>query len=82
MVLKMARREQLDNFSQGLVIAAIDQRVAIGQLRSYLKSQGTPIGNNDLIIAAHALSLQATLVTNDRDFSKVPNLKIENWLHG
>jgi tRNA(fMet)-specific endonuclease VapC len=49
-------------------------------LRAALKRQGTPIGNNDMLVAAHALHLGLTLVTNNvREFSRVPGLKIENW---
>ena len=52
-----------------------------GAIRSALRAAGTPIGPNDLFIAAHALALDATLVTdNVREFSRVPGLKIENWL--
>lgn len=52
-----------------------------GSIRAELKRQGTPIGPNDLFIAAHALSLDAVLVTdNESEFSRVPGLKIENWL--
>ncbi|WP_246132772.1 type II toxin-antitoxin system VapC family toxin [Devosia ginsengisoli] len=51
------------------------------QIRAYLKRAGTPIGGNDLFIAAHALALDLTLVTdNIREFSRVPNLRVENWL--
>lgn len=50
------------------------------QLRTNLESQGTPIGPNDTLIAAHALALGATLVTADGEFSRVPGLKVENWL--
>lgn len=51
------------------------------EIRIYLEQQGTPIGGNDLLIAAHALSLNLTIVTaNVREFSRVPNLKVENWL--
>jgi len=50
-----------------------------GTLKSYLHKQGTPIGSNDLFIAAHAITLGQVLVTNDSDFNKVPGLKIENW---
>ncbi len=50
------------------------------RLQSYLFKQGTPIGNNDTMIAAHAQSLQAIVVTNNqKHFSKVPNLNLENW---
>jgi len=49
-------------------------------LRAALKRQGKPIGNNDMLVAAHALHLGLTLVTNNvREFSRVPGLKIENW---
>jgi len=52
-----------------------------GQIRSDLESQGTPIGANDLWIAAHALALESTLVTDNlREFSRIPRLALENWL--
>ncbi len=52
-----------------------------GALRSHLREIGKPIGPNDLLIAAHALALGAVLVTdNEREFSRVPGLKTENWL--
>jgi tRNA(fMet)-specific endonuclease VapC len=52
-----------------------------GELRHHLSRQGTPIGPNDLLIAAHALAADLTLVTaNTREFSRVPGLKVENWL--
>jgi tRNA(fMet)-specific endonuclease VapC len=52
-----------------------------GAIRSALKMAGTPIGPNDLFIAAHAIALDATLVTdNVKEFSRVPGLKIQNWL--
>ncbi|MDM8565660.1 type II toxin-antitoxin system VapC family toxin [Candidatus Halobeggiatoa sp. HSG11] len=51
------------------------------QIRTHLEQAGTPIGPNDLLIAAHALTLNLTVVTaNIREFSRVPNLKVENWL--
>ena len=50
------------------------------QLRTHLEQQGTPIGSNDTFIAAHALSLDATLVTADTEFNRVPGLRVENWL--
>jgi tRNA(fMet)-specific endonuclease VapC len=50
-------------------------------IRTALEKTGLLIGPNDLLIAAHALALGATLVTgNEREFSRVPGLKIENWL--
>lgn len=50
-------------------------------LRTRLQRKGTPIGANDLWLAAHALSEDLTLVTaNEREFQRVPKLRIENWL--
>lgn len=55
--------------------------LAYADIRTFLESGGTPIGPNDLFIAAHALALDLTLVTaNVREFSRVPGLKVENWL--
>jgi tRNA(fMet)-specific endonuclease VapC len=52
-----------------------------GELRCHLEGQGTPIGGNDMLIAAHALSLGLAVVTdNGREFSRVPGLAVENWL--
>jgi tRNA(fMet)-specific endonuclease VapC len=52
-----------------------------GELRLHLARQGTPIGPNDLLIAAQALAANLTLVTaNEREFRRVPSLRIENWL--
>jgi tRNA(fMet)-specific endonuclease VapC len=51
------------------------------EIRAFLKGEGKPIGANDLFIAAHARALDATLVSdNVREFSRVPGLKLENWL--
>jgi len=53
---------------------------AYGHLRAHLEGRGTPIGNNDLWIAAHALALGVTLVSNNtREFERVPRLKLKNW---
>lgn len=50
-------------------------------LRRHLESAGRPIGASDMWIAAHSLSHDLILVTdNEREFSRVPGLKIENWL--
>ncbi len=54
---------------------------AYGSLRAQLQARGTPIGPLDTLIAAHALALGATVVTNNvREFGRVPGLKVENWL--
>ena len=52
-----------------------------GRLMNLLNKQGTPIGYCDTLIAGHALSLKTILVTNnEKHFSKVKELKIENWM--
>jgi len=52
-----------------------------GDLRTHLEKQGTPIGSLDMLIAAHALSIGCTLVTNnEKEFIRIPNLKIDNWV--
>jgi tRNA(fMet)-specific endonuclease VapC len=57
----------------------VDQRYA--EVRHHLATQGTPIGPNDLLIAAHSLAADLTLVTaNTREFERVPSLRVENWL--
>lgn len=51
------------------------------QIRTDLELRGMPIGHNDLLIAAHALSLGLTVVTaNEREFSRIERLNVENWL--
>lgn len=48
--------------------------------RAHLEAQGTPIGGNDLWIAAHALAGDMTLITNNlREFQRVPGLRVEDW---
>jgi len=52
-----------------------------GDVRARLEHAGTPIGGNDLLIAAHALASDCILVTdNEREFSRIDGLTIENWL--
>ncbi len=51
-----------------------------GAIRASLESQGKPIGNNDLWIAAHAKAATLTIVTNnEQEFQRVPDLKVQNW---
>jgi tRNA(fMet)-specific endonuclease VapC len=50
-----------------------------GGLRAALEREGRPMGKVDLMIAAHALALGLTLVTNDGAFRRIPELKVENW---
>jgi tRNA(fMet)-specific endonuclease VapC len=52
-----------------------------GAIRSELETAGTPIGSNDLLIAAHACAIGATIVTaNANEFKRIRGLKVENWL--
>ena len=52
-----------------------------GEIRAYLQSSGTPIGPLDMLIAAHARSEDMILVTNNvREFERVPDLEVENWI--
>jgi tRNA(fMet)-specific endonuclease VapC len=52
-----------------------------GELRARLERAGRSVGANDLLIAAHALALGHTVVTdNEREFSRIDNLQVENWL--
>jgi tRNA(fMet)-specific endonuclease VapC len=54
-----------------------------GVIRTALEAEGKPIGPNDLLIAAHACTLGAVLVTaNVAEFSRVRDLRVENWLQG
>ena len=54
---------------------------AYGRIRARLGTQGTPIGPNDLIIAATAIAHNVTLIThNTREFSRVDSLRIEDWV--
>jgi len=81
--LKKERWQQLDIFTQRLLIEPLDENAGkhYGSIRAQLKRDGTLIGNNDLLIAAHARSIDAVLVTNNvREFERVPDLVIENWV--
>ena len=52
-----------------------------GSIRAHLESAGATIGPNDLLIAAYARAADLTVVTgNDREFRRVPGLRVENWL--
>lgn len=54
---------------------------AYGRLRAQLEAEGLPIGGNDMLIAAHALATGSVVVTdNRREFERVADLKVENWL--
>ncbi len=76
-------RSALEMFLTPLEILPFDDKVfwAYGDLRADLERQGKSIGTMDTMIAAHALSLDAILVTNNtREFARVGGLRLENWV--
>ncbi len=86
-VMKSAKPAQnqfaLSQFVAPLEILPYDDGAAqyYGSLRAALEKQGTPIGSLDMLIAAHALSINCSLVTNnEKEFSRIPNLIIQNWV--
>lgn len=75
-------RNALMQFLIPLEIVEFDQAAATiyGSIRSDLEAKGLVIGSMDMLIAAHALSLGITLVSNNvREFSRIANLSLENW---
>lgn len=73
----------LDEFLGPFEIFRFDSAAAAhyGEIRSHLRRNGAPMGNMNLLIAAHARSLSVTLVTkNVKELEKVPDLKLSNWL--
>ena len=76
-------RQALEMFLAPLVILPFDEAAVwvYGDLRTELERKGTPIGTLNTTIAAHALSQQSTLLTNNtREFARVPGLALENWV--
>jgi tRNA(fMet)-specific endonuclease VapC len=72
----------IDAFIEAVEVAAFDHAAALefGRLGNILAERGTPIGEFDVLIAAHAVTLRCVLVSNNvRHFSKVPGLIVENW---
>jgi len=72
----------LEMFLMPLEIVQFDMAAAekYGDIRADLERTGQIIGGNDLLIAAHALSLGATLITNNmKEFTRVSGLRLENW---
>ena len=77
-----ANVSRLNALGEILEICSFDQQAAVayGDVRSSLEKRGEVIGPHDLLIAAHALSLDRILVTNnEREFIRVEGLKVENW---
>lgn len=74
----------VEQMLDSLQVLPLDNSVdeVYAQIRTDLEQRGLPIGHNDLLIAAHALSLGLTVVTaNEREFSRVDQLNVENWLN-
>ena len=74
---------KLNELGELIQICPFDQKAAIfyGDVRSILEKKGNIIGSNDLLIAAHALSLDWILVSNnEKEFKRVDGLRIENWI--
>jgi tRNA(fMet)-specific endonuclease VapC len=74
--------ETLARFCSPLRIASFDVTAAeiYGQIRYAIERAGKPIGSLDILIAAHAVALNTTLVTNNqREFDRVGGLRVENW---
>jgi tRNA(fMet)-specific endonuclease VapC len=59
-----------------------DEARHYGHLRAALEREGQPMGNLDVMIAAHALAVGAVLVTNDHAFTRIKKLKVEDWTKG
>jgi len=74
-------RTIVDEFLLRMTILPWDSEAArhYGQIRAALEREGQPMGNLDTMIGAHALALGATLVTNDRAFTRIRELKVEDW---
>lgn len=76
-------RREIDDFTSRLKIMPWNEAAAnhYGSIRTALEKNGTPTGSMDMLIAAHARSLKATLVTNNtKHFECVPELLIANWV--
>ena len=80
---KETNQNALDEFLLPLTILPFygERLVACyGEIRSLLEATGRTIGPLDMLIAAHAASLDLTIISNNiKEFSRIPNLKYENW---
>ncbi|MBC8417504.1 MAG: type II toxin-antitoxin system VapC family toxin [Desulfobacterales bacterium] len=81
---KNRNQEALDEFLLPLTILPFHGKRLVeryGKIRAFLESKGKTIGPLDTLIAAHALSLDLTIISNNiNEFSRIPNLKCENWV--
>jgi tRNA(fMet)-specific endonuclease VapC len=81
---KIKNQDALDEFLLPLTILPLEGAklaVQYGKIRNFLESKGNAIGPFDMLIAAHAISLNLTIISNNiKELSRVPNLKCENWI--
>jgi tRNA(fMet)-specific endonuclease VapC len=73
----------LELFLSPVNILDFDDKAAevYGYIRRHLEKEGTPIGSFDMLIAAHAIASKKILVTNNmREYERVPDIKLENWV--
>jgi len=81
---KDINQNALDEFLLPLTILPFHGRELVtyyGEIRALLESKGKTIGPLDTLIAAHALGLNLTIISNNiKEFSRIPNLKCENWI--
>lgn len=76
-------QQALENFLRPFEIINFDYKAAVayGKIRQQLQAEGRPIGALDMLIAAQALSLGITIITNNiREFERVPGLSVKNWV--
>jgi len=83
---KNTNQDALDEFLLPLSILPFHGEKLVtcyGGIRASLESKGKTIGPLDMLIVAHALSLDLTIISNNiKEFSRIPNLKCENWIRG
>ena len=82
-IKKKENREKVEKFLTQIEVQPFDEKSAIiySKIRAKLESTGKIIGANDLLIASIVLANNDALVTNNvKEFKRVPNLKVENWL--
>jgi tRNA(fMet)-specific endonuclease VapC len=80
---KRINRPIIDDFVRHLDVIEWDNAAAeqYGKIRADLEARGQPIGAMDMMIAAHAKSIKAVLVTNNqKHFARIKGLKVENWI--
>jgi tRNA(fMet)-specific endonuclease VapC len=81
---KNTNQDALNEFLLPLTILPFHGKKLVtcyGEIRASLESKGKTIGPLDMLIAAHALSLDLTIISNNiKEFSRIPNLKCENWI--